>query len=85
MVEAVLKWRIYPIRRRLRILYLQALDNVEICLDEKVRFVSKMKQRLRADSVGVMGGFDDRERERLFWYRYFEYLLVFWIFVEKGQ
>ena len=32
----------------------QALDRDEICL-EKVRLESKMKPRLRAESVGVIG------------------------------
>ena len=41
-------------RRRSRILELQALDRYEICL-EKVRLESKMKQRFRAESVGVIG------------------------------
>ena len=46
---------------------MQALDHVyrdEICL-EKVRLESKMKPRLRAESVGVIGGFEGREREGL--------------------
>ena len=40
-------------QRRSQICLLQALDKEEICL-EKVRFVSKMKPRLRAESVGVL-------------------------------
>lgn len=36
----------------------------EICL-EKVRLVSKMMPRLRADGVGIIGGSEGREREGL--------------------
>ena len=43
---------------------MQILDKEEIYL-EKIRFVSKVKPRLRAELVGVMGGFDEREREEL--------------------
>ena len=74
MIEAVLRSRVCLIWRRSQIGYLQALDKEEICL-EKERFVSKMKQSLCADSVGVMEGFDGRETEG--W--------LFWIFVKEGQ
>ena len=43
---------------------MQALDRDEICF-EKVRLESKMKPRFRAESVGVIGGFEGREREGL--------------------
>ena len=43
---------------------MQALNKDEISL-EKVSFESKMKPRLRAKSVDVIGGFEGRESEGL--------------------
>ena len=48
---------------------MQALDKDEICL-ENVKLESKMKPRSRAESVGVKGGFEGREREKVGDYRY---------------
>ena len=41
-----------------------SIDKKEICL-EKVRLESKLKLRLQAQSIGVIGDFEGREREGL--------------------
>ena len=50
---------------------MKALDKDEICL-EKLRFESKMKPRIQAESVGVIGDF--KEGREKGWIEDFRYL-----------
>ena len=54
ITAAVLRLRVFLMRQRSQIL--QALGKDEICLE--VRFESKLKSRLWAESVGVIEGFE---------------------------